>query len=482
MPTESGRPRASFDGRQRPSNNSSSDRKPRSPRKEGYAGSTRPTGRRPRPDRGSAPYGSGRPARPRAPKPADLVLTRPSGFSPLGVPDAFAAVLQMQGINDPYPIQQATIPEAIAGRDILGRGQTGSGKTLAFGLPLVTRLAKGGALVARRSPRGLVLVPTRELAAQVMEVLVPLADVAGLDVCLVIGGASYDKQINRLRKGSDIIVATPGRLYDLTERGAADLSHIGTVVIDEADQMADLGFLPQVQVLLDQVPAHGQRLLFSATLDSGVDELVKRYLRDPREHSTDPDTAAVTTMAHRVMVVPHAKKQEHAADIARKVDRTIVFVRTRAAVENFADQFADLGLSTDMLHGGMTQRARSRALEGFKRGSTRVLVATDVAARGIHVEGISVVLQYDIPADHKDYLHRAGRTARAGAQGTVITLVSPQQHRGLQRLLERAGVDAETDFLAPAARATGRPGGFRNQYDRRPRPAATGGRPQRRAS
>jgi superfamily II DNA/RNA helicase len=316
-----------------------------------------------------------------------------------------------------------------------------------------------------------------------MEVLIPLADAVGLDVVLVIGGASYDKQINRLRKGTDIIVATPGRLYDLTEQGAADLSHISTVVIDEADQMADMGFLPQVEVLLNQVPQHGQRLLFSATLDNAVGSLVKRYLREPREHSTDPDTA-VSTMSHRVVVVPHAKKQEHAAGIARNVERTIVFVRTRAAVEDFSDQFNELGLSCDMLHGGMSQRARSRALDGFKRGSTRVLVATDVAARGIHVENISVVLQYDVPADHKDYLHRAGRTARAGAEGTVITLVSPQQHRNLQRLLQRAGVDAETDFLAPAVRSTDRPRVSRGQYDRRPRPPRSdaGGPPQRRAS
>ena len=389
------------------------------------------------------------------------------------MPDIFAAVLQQQGITDPYPIQHATIPEAIAGRDILGRGRTGSGKTLAFGLPLVTRLAKGGPLAARRSPRGLVLVPTRELATQVMDVLRPLTDAVGLDVCLVIGGASYDKQISRLSKGTDIVVATPGRLFDLTERGAADLSHISTVVIDEADQMADLGFLPQVEVLLDQVPSHGQRLLFSATLDDGVDALVTRYLREPREHATDPDTAAVATMEHKVVVLPHAKKQEHAAGIARAAHRTIVFVRTRADAEVIAERLGDLALSTDVLHGGMSQRARSRALDGFRAGRTAVLVATDVAARGIHVDDISVVLQLDPPRDHKDYLHRAGRTARAGATGTVITLAAPHQQRGLQRLLERAGVTADVDYLAPRRRPGARTNGHgtprrpASRYDRR---------------
>lgn len=374
-------------------------------------------------------------------------LNGPSGFTALGVPDTYAAVLQMQGITEPYPIQQATIADAIAGRDILGRGQTGSGKTLAFCLPLVTRLAKPGTVLApRRSPRGLILVPTRELAAQVMETLKPLCEHVALEVTLVIGGASYDNQISRLHRGSDIIVATPGRLYDLTERGAADLSHISTVVVDEADQMADLGFLPQVEVLLDQVPRKGQRLLFSATLDSGVDALVAKYLRDPREHATDPVAASVGTMEHRIIVLPAPGKPAAAAHIARESDRTIVFVRTRAAVESFAEQFGELGVSSDMIHGGMSQRARSRALDRFRSGSARVLVATDVAARGIHVDGVSTVLQYDVPGDHKDYLHRAGRTARAGAHGTVVTLVAPHQQRGMRRLLEEAGVTADIEY------------------------------------
>jgi superfamily II DNA/RNA helicase len=364
------------------------------------------------------------------------------------VPEVLAAVLQQQGITQPYPIQRATISDAIAGRDVLGRGRTGSGKTLAFSLPMATRLVKGHRPVPRRSPRGLVLVPTRELAAQVMDTLLPLCDPLGLEVALIIGGASYDKQIDRLSRGTDILVATPGRLHDLTERGAADLSHIRMVVIDEADQMADFGFLPQVEVLLAQVPAHGQRLLFSATLDDGVDDLVRRHLRDPREHATDPIAASVTSMVHRAVVVPYPAKTEKAVEILRGARRAIVFLRTRSSVEKYAEEFAALGLSTDVLHGGLSQRARQRALESFKRGSTRVLLATDVAARGIHVDDIEVVLQFDLPNDHKDYLHRAGRTARAGARGTVVTLVTPQQQRGLARLLLRAGVEPEVEYAS----------------------------------
>jgi superfamily II DNA/RNA helicase len=381
-------------------------------------------------------------------------LDGPSGFTPLGVPDLFAAVLQVQGITQPYPIQSATIPDAIAGRDILGRGRTGSGKTLAFCLPMVTRLSRPGTTMpARRSPRGLVLVPTRELAAQVMATVRPLAEAAGLDVTLVIGGASYDKQTSRLAKGTDIVVATPGRLYDLTQRGAADLSNIGTVVIDEADQMADLGFLPQVEVLLDQVPARGQRLLFSATLDRAVQALVDRYLRDPREHATDPGTASVDTMDHRVVVLPHAAKPDRAVELARQHGRTIVFVRTRESVEALHEHFASVALRSDMIHGGLSQRARQRALDGFRQGRTQVLVATDVAARGIHVDGVDLVLQLDVPQDHKDYLHRAGRTARAGARGTVVTFVAPTQQRTFARLLDSAGVAPEFDV----SRRPGRP-------------------------
>ena len=356
----------------------------------------------------------------------------------------------------PYPIQRAAIGDAIAGRDILGRGRTGSGKTLAFCLPLVIRLAQPGPRARRRSPRGLILVPTRELAAQVMDVLKPLVAQVGLDVSLVIGGASYDKQISRLSNGTDIVVATPGRLHDLTERGAADLSEIATVVLDEADQMADLGFLPQVEVLMAQVPRRGQRLLFSATLDRDVDALVQRYLRDPAEHATDPGTASVSTMAHKVLVVPDHGKHRAAASITADAERTIVFLRTRAAVADATDRFTASGLASDMLHGGMSQRARSRALDRFRRGSTKVLVATDVAARGIDVAGVSVVLQWDIPADHKDYLHRAGRTARAGADGTVITLVAPSQQRRMQRLLDQAGVSPSVEY-APGHQAHSRP-------------------------
>lgn len=372
-------------------------------------------------------------------------LSGPSGFTTLGITDDLAAVLQQQGINDPFPIQEATIPDALAGKDILGRGRTGSGKTLAFGLTMIQRLAKGAMPGRRRAPRGLILVPTRELADQVMTVLQPLADVTGLDVVRVIGGASYDRQINRLTKGTDIIVATPGRLHDLVERGAADLAHVNIVVIDEADQMADFGFLPQVSVLLDEVPKHGQRMLFSATLDRGVDELVRRYLKDPVEHATDPGQASVTTMDHKVMVVPQKNKFQAATELARAADRTIVFVRTRLLAEEVTEQFTAAGVRAMELHGGMSQRARMRALDGFKAGRASVLVATDVAARGIHVDGIDLVLQMDPPNDHKDYLHRAGRTARAGASGTVVTLTTPTQQRRVARMLQSAGVTAHVE-------------------------------------
>lgn len=439
-------------------------RRPQQPGKPGYRG--RPRGGKP-----------GKPGGPRERKPRVIVvptLSGPSGFSKLGITDDLAAVLQKQGINDPFPIQEATIPDALAGKDILGRGRTGSGKTLAFGLTMVQRLAKGAMPGRRRSPRGLILVPTRELADQVMTVLQPLADVTGLDLVRVIGGASYDKQINRLTKGTDIIVATPGRLYDLVERGAADLAHINIVVIDEADQMADFGFLPQVSVLLDEVPTHGQRMLFSATLDRGVDELVRRYLKNPVEHATDPGKASVTTMDHKVMVVPQKNKAKAATDLARAAGRTIVFVRTRISAEEVAEMFIAAGVPAMELHGGMSQRARMRALEGFKAGRTKVLVATDVAARGIHVDGIDLVLQMDPPNDHKDYLHRAGRTARAGASGTVVTITTPTQQRRVSRMLQSAGVTAnvehshgsvhqpEAGSRAGSARHRARP-----QYDKR---------------
>lgn len=421
--------------------------------------------------------GSGRPKKPRNARPEQR-LAPPAGpangFVKLGVPPILAGQLAAAGIAEPFPIQSATIPDALAGRDVLGRGQTGSGKTLAFGLPLITQLAlrrpggvdgealpkgkkprHGAVEKAKRNsglPRGLVLVPTRELAMQVHDALDPLATAVGLRLGLVIGGASYDRQIRRLSQGVDIIVATPGRLEDLLGRGAADLSAVRVVVLDEADQMADMGFLPQVDALLERVPRTGQRLLFSATLDRGVGELVARHLREPVEHSSDPGTASVDTMTHRVLIVAGSQKAGVAAKVADSGRRTIVYVRTRTLVDEVSEQFTAAGLRADALHGGMSQRARSRALEGFRRGYTSVLVATDVAARGIHVDNIDLVLQMDPPNDHKDYIHRSGRTARAGGSGTVVTLSTPRQRRQVMRMLGTAGVTPEIED-------TGRPAG-----------------------
>ena len=368
----------------------------------------------------------------------------PNEFVDLGVAPELAGQLLTEGIEKPFPIQAATIPDALARRDILGRGRTGSGKTLAFGLPLLTRLAAEKPGKRQESlPRGLILVPTRELPSQVHDALRPLAEVLGLRVAQVIGGTAYGPQIRRLSRGVDVIIATPGRLDDLIEQGAADLSAVRIVVLDEADQMADLGFLPQVEALMEHVPPNGQRLLFSATLDRGVDALVRNHLSDPVEHSTDPGTASVDTMTHRIHVVHNSDKAAAAAEIAANGGRTIVFVRTREGVETVADDFADAGLRSDILHGGMSQRARTRAMDGFKRGRTAVLVCTDVAARGIHVEGIDLVLQMDPPNDHKDYLHRAGRTARAGESGLVVTMSTPRQKARVTRLLNTAGVRPE---------------------------------------
>lgn len=427
-----------------------------------------------------------------------------NGFVQIGVPAILAGQLAADGITEPFPIQTATIPDALAGRDILGRGQTGSGKTLAFGLPLITQLAmrrpggiEGGAVVPSGStakhpkqrhgqaqrqqrnaglPRGLVLVPTRELAMQVHDTLEPLAAAVGLRLGLVIGGASYDRQIRQLSRGIDILVATPGRLEDLLNRDAADLHEVRLVVLDEADQMADMGFLPQVDALMERVPNKGQRLLFSATLDRGVGNLVAKHLSDPVEHSTDPQTASVESMTHRLVIVSNANKSQIAAQVAQSGQRSIVYVRTRALVDEIAEAFTESGLRVNSLHGGMSQRARSRAMDGFRQGRVAVLVATDVAARGIHVDDVDLVVQMDPPRDHTDYVHRAGRTARAGRTGTVVTLTTHRQRRQVERVLRAAGVTAEVDDQDPrgaagAARSR-RPSGSRSPRNSRSRPGA----------
>ncbi|WP_328333869.1 DEAD/DEAH box helicase [Kribbella sp. NBC_00382] len=364
-----------------------------------------------------------------------------NGFAALGLAPRLVQRMAKDGITQPFPIQEATIPDAMAGKDVLGRGQTGSGKTLGFGLPTLMRLA-GGHTESRR-PRGMVLVPTRELAMQVHDALEPLAHVMGVSIKLIAGGLPYPKQIESLRRGVDLLIATPGRLIDLCEQGAADLGAVEVAVLDEADHMCDMGFMPAVTTLLDMTPKEGQRLLFSATLDNDVDKIVKTYLKDPVTHSTESGQATVSTMEHHLLVIEPGHKQSLTAELASRDGRTIVFVRTKLGADRVATQLRDRGVMAAALHGGLTQGARNRTLDQFKDGSVPVLVATDVAARGIHVDDVGLVVQADPPAEHKDYLHRAGRTARAGGKGAVVTLLLPHQRRGMMRMAESAGVEAE---------------------------------------
>ena len=369
----------------------------------------------------------------------DYALDAPA-FGELGLPKPLTVVLANLEITEPFPIQAATIPDALAGRDVLGRGRTGSGKTLAFGLPMITRLM--GEKSKPKFPRAMVLVPTRELAMQVRDALTPLAHQAKLSMQLVIGGASYQRQIEGFQRGADIVVATPGRLIDLVNQRSVDLSEVSIAVLDEADQMADMGFMDEVKELMDLVAPDGQRLLFSATLDRGIDQLVKNYLRDPVEHATDPETASVSTMTHHVFVVDAREKPEIVHNIAKRAGRTICFARTQLGVEQWADEFADLGIRVEALHGGKSQAARAKAITNFKEGKVDLLIATDVAARGIHVDDVDLVLQIDPPRDPKDYLHRAGRTARAGNEGVVVLITTTRQIRSAENMLRQAGVDA----------------------------------------
>ncbi|WP_329177774.1 DEAD/DEAH box helicase [Streptomyces sp. NBC_01477] len=369
-------------------------------------------------------------------------------FADLGLAEAIVRKLNQNGVVTPFPIQAATIPDALAGRDILGRGRTGSGKTLSFGLPLLTQLSGGH--TDKRRPRGVILTPTRELAMQVADALQPYGDVLGLKMKVVCGGTSMQNQIYALERGVDILVATPGRLRDLINRGAAILDQVQIAVLDEADQMSDMGFLPEVTEILDLIPAGGQRLLFSATLENEIDSLVKRYLVSPVTHEVDAAQGAVTTMTHHVLVVKPKDKAPVTAAIAARKGRTIIFVRTQMGADRVAEQLIESGVRADALHGGMTQGARTRTLEDFKAGQVNVLVATDVAARGIHVDGIDLVLNVDPAGDHKDYLHRSGRTARAGKSGTVVSLALPHQRKQIFRLMEDAGVDASRHIIGGA--------------------------------
>ncbi|MGZ0204133.1 DEAD/DEAH box helicase [Streptomyces sp. RM1] len=370
-------------------------------------------------------------------------------FADLGLPEGIVRKLAQNGVTTPFPIQAASIPDALAGKDILGRGRTGSGKTLSFGLPTLATLA--GGRTEKKRPRAVILTPTRELAMQVADALQPYGDVLGLKMKVVCGGTSMGNQIYALERGVDVLVATPGRLRDIINRGACSLEDVRIAVLDEADQMSDLGFLPEVTELLDQIPAGGQRMLFSATMENEIQTLVDRYLTEPVSHEVDAAQGAVTTMSHHILIVKPKDKAPVTAAIASRKGRTIIFVRTQLGADRVAEQLRDAGVKADALHGGMTQGARTRTLADFKDGYVNVLVATDVAARGIHVDGIDLVLNVDPAGDHKDYLHRAGRTARAGRTGTVVSLSLPHQRRQIFRLMEDAGVDAARHIIQGGA-------------------------------
>ncbi|MEV8334798.1 DEAD/DEAH box helicase [Streptomyces niveus] len=359
-------------------------------------------------------------------------------FAELDMPSPVMTTLAGLGVTEPFPIQAATLPNSIAGRDVLGRGRTGSGKTLAFGLALLVRTA--GQRAQPKQPLALVLVPTRELAQQVTDALTPYARALKLRLATVVGGMSIGRQAGALRGGAEVVVATPGRLKDLIERGDCRLDQVAITVLDEADQMADMGFMPQVTELLDQVRTEGQRMLFSATLDRNVDLLVRRYLHDPVVHSVDAAVGTVTTMEHHVLHVQNADKYATTTEIAARDGRVLMFLDTKHAVDRLTEHLLNSGVRAAALHGGKSQPQRTRTLSRFKTGHVTVLVATNVAARGIHIDNLDLVVNVDPPSDHKDYLHRGGRTARAGESGSVVTLVLPNQRREMTRLMADAGI------------------------------------------
>jgi superfamily II DNA/RNA helicase len=361
----------------------------------------------------------------------------PPSFASLGVSADLVAALAERGIAEPFAVQSLTIPDALAGRDICGKAKTGSGKTLAFGIPILERTGAG----APGRPRGLVLVPTRELAVQVAEVLEPLGLVRGRTVRAVYGGTDIEREIKKLRVGVDVIVATPGRLIDLLDRGELSLDDLEIVVLDEADRMADMGFLPQVEWVLRRAPTDRQTMLFSATLDGAVDHLVRVHLRNPVAHEVMSDSVTVEDMTHRFLSVHEMDKVKVIASIARGVDRCLVFVRTKRGADRLASQLEREGVDAQPIHGDLRQSAREAALRAFTDGKLHVLVATDVAARGIHVDEIDVVIHADPPEDHKTYLHRSGRTARAGSSGVVVTLVLWNQENEVKQLQRRLGLD-----------------------------------------
>ena len=382
-------------------------------------------------------------------------MTSPlAGFADLGVPAPLVTALDRSGITTPFPIQSATLPDSLAGRDVLGRGRTGSGKTIAFGLPMLAALATSKMRREPSRPRALVLVPTRELANQVADALTPLARALSLNVTTVIGGAGQRPQVDSLRRGTDVLVACPGRLEDLIRQRHCRLDRVEVTVVDEADLMADLGFLPAVQRLLDQTPKGGQRLLFSATLDHGIDGLVRRYLNDPVTHAVDSEASAPPELDHHVLTVSTGDKPAIVHQLASGNQRALLFTRTKHGAKKLAARLSAAGIPTTELHGNLAQAARERNLAAFANGSARVLVATDIASRGIHVDDIALVVHVDPPAEHKAYLHRSGRTARAGASGIVVTVATPEQVKGVHALARLARVHPTTTKVTPGTRCS----------------------------
>jgi superfamily II DNA/RNA helicase len=365
-------------------------------------------------------------------------------FAELGVPTSLTEVLTGLGITHPTPIQAATLPDSLAGRDVLGRGRTGSGKTYAFLLPLVARLSQSGRPAAARRPRALILAPTRELVGQIHEALKPLAQVAGLTTQTVFGGVGQNPQVQGLRRGADIVLACPGRLEDLIGQGHCSLGSVEVTVLDEADHMADLGFLPAVRRLLDQTPRNSQRLLFSATLDKAIDVLVKRFLNAPVTHEADSAQSPISTMDHHVLHIGREHRVPVLVDLASAPGRTVVFTRTKHGAKALTRQLNRSGVPSVELHGNLSQNARTRNMAAFHSGKAATLVATDIAARGIHVDDVALVIHADPPVEHKAYLHRSGRTARAGAAGTVITLMTDEQVRDVRSLTRAAGIKPTT--------------------------------------
>ena len=364
-----------------------------------------------------------------------------SAFVRLGVPASLSDILAARDITEPTPIQAATLPDSLAGRDVLGRGRTGSGKTYAFLLPIVAHLTAKPRRSRPKHPRALILAPTRELASQIEEALKPLEAAAGLKSRTIFGGVGQGPQVKALAQGVDVLVACPGRLLDLMGQGMVSLDEVEITVLDEADHMADMGFLPMVRKILDRTPERGQRMLFSATLDNGIDVLVKRYLHSPVTHEADSPQSPISTMDHYVLRVDNASRNMVLADLASAPGRTILFTRTKHGAKKLAKQLLDRGIPAVDLHGNLSQNARTRNLAAFEAGTVETLVATDIAARGIHVDDVALVVHADPPIEHKAYLHRSGRTARAGHSGTVVTLVTAEQRNDVRQMMRKAGIN-----------------------------------------